>query len=240
VVAFAPALSGGVNIPQIAARISYDYFFDRALIKNTLDAAVRRALYKSGSIVFQIARRSIKRQGMALPRLKVMRDNPGISIGQLITRTETTDRRSHRALIKRLRQIQAREPSAPNTPPHTHRGNLRDRPGIVYAFDPTSESVVIGESDPSISWLASLHEFGGSQPMQGWAWVPRYPRYQNAIIGWWRVGQHPQRTSLWEPTAFRERRVYPARPYMRPAIARAIASRDIVKQFQNQFRVGGL
>lgn len=229
------------KMPGIPSAINYDYFFDRAAIQKRMDAATHKALYRSGSIVMQIARRSITRMGMAKPKLKIMNENPDASLRDLIWRTEATgDKRNNRALRERLLQIQAKAASQPGTPPHTHKGNLRDKPGIVYAFDPISESVVIGQGSPSIAWLASLHEFGGTEQMRGWAWIPRWPRsYRAGIIGYWRVGREPKRKDRWEPTRFFESVPYPDRPYMRPAIAKAIASKDIVKQFANRFRVGG-
>jgi hypothetical protein len=237
-----PGVSLSFQAPRIPVSISYKYFFDRQLVKNTLQKAVHAALYKSGSIVMQTARRSIKRRGMARPKLKVMRENPDASLRDLIAMSEASGRRRDANQLRiRLRQIVAKDKSLPGSPPHTHKGNLRDKPGIVYAFDPTSESVVVGQGSPSIAWLASLHEFGGRETMQGWAWLPRWKRsYRAGIIGYWRVGTTPKNSSRWAQTKFRETFAYPARPYMRPAIARAIATRDIVKQFENKFRVGGV
>jgi hypothetical protein len=233
------SLNAGAKIP---AGINYEYFFDRSRVINAMSKAKRAALYKGGSVVMQIARRSITRMGMARPKLKVMTENPDQSIRDLIGMSEASgNRRQANQLRERLLQIQARRPSDPGTPPHTHRGNLRDRPGIVYAYDPTSESVVVGQGSPSIAWLAALHEFGGTEQMIGWAWIPRWPRsYRAGIIGYWRVGRSPKRLNRWEQTSFRENIPYPERPYMRPAFAKAISTGRIAKEFANRFKVGGL
>lgn len=245
--ALIPSMSGGIPGVSLGAdirvpvSINYKYFFDKPRVINAMSKTKRLALYKAGSVVFQIARRSIKRMGMAKPRLRVMTENPDMSLRELIGMSEAGgNRRQANQLRRRLVEIQAKAPSQPGTPPHTHRGNLRDKPGIVYAFDPTTESVVVGQGSPSIAWLASLHEFGGSEDMVGWAWIPRWRgSYRAGIIGWWRVGRSPQNTSRWEQTRFRERHPYPARPYMRPAFAKAIASGRIPAEFRNRFRVGG-
>lgn len=245
--ALLPSMSGGIPGVQlggqvrIPAGINYDYFFDRARVINAMDKAKRAALYKAGSVVMQIARRSIKRMGMAKPRLKVMTENPDASIRDLIGMSESSgNKRQANQLRRRLMEIRAKVASQPGTPPHTHMGNLRDKPGIVYAWDPGSESVVVGQGVPSAAWLASLHEFGGSEDMVGWAWIPRWKgSYRTGIIGWWRVGRGPRKTNRWEQTRFRERKPYPARPYIRPAFAKAIASGRIPAEFRNRFRVGG-
>jgi hypothetical protein len=225
------------GLPRIPTRINFDYFFDRELVKRSLDQMTYKALYRGGSVVMQIARRSIEKRGMARPKLKVMTDNPDMSLRSLIVMT-AGNKRTQNKLRQRLLEIQTKPPSAPGTPPHTHTGIFRR--DIVYAYDPTSESVVIGQHMDGGAWLASLHEFGGSEEMQGWAWIPKWPRsYRAGIIGYWRVGTHPKNVRRWEPTRFRETFRYPARPYMRPAIKRAIETRDILKQFENRFRVGG-
>ena len=233
----------GLNVSAgIPVKINYEYFFDRSRVINAMSKAKRAALYKGGSVVMQIARRSIKRQGMARPKLRVMTENPDQSIRDLIGMSEASgNRRQANQLRRRLLEIQAKAPSDPGTPPHTHMGNLRDKPGIVYAYDPTSESVVVGQGSPSIAWLAALHEFGGTEQMVGWAWIPRWPRsYRAGIIGYWRIGRSPKRANRWEQTSFRENVPYPERPYMRPAFAKAISTGRIAKEFANRFRVGGL
>lgn len=245
--ALLPSMGGGIpgvsigGPIRIPTSINYKYFFDRSSVINAMDKAKRKALVRSGLAVMQIARRSIKRMGMAKPELKVMEENPDSSLRDLIGMSEASgNRRNANALRRRLLEIKAKAPSPPGTPPHTHRGNLRDKPGIVFAYDPGSESVVVGQGSPSAAWLASLHEFGGSEDMVAWAWIPRWRgSYRSGILGWWRVGRGPRNASRWEQTRFRERRPYPARPYMRPAFAKAIASGRIASEFRNRFRVGG-
>lgn len=229
-------LSGGMSIPT---RINYEYFFDRSRVINAMDAATRRSLQKAGSVVFQIARRSIKRKGLAHPTLvKARKEYAGMGVRDIIAAAETGGRkRLASSLKRRMLEIRAKAPSAPGTPPHTHLGNLRDKPGIVYAYDPTTESVVVGQSEPTIAWLAALHEYGGQEDMVGWAWIPRWKgSYRAGIIGYWRVGRQPRKRDRWEQTSFRKTVDYPARPYMRPAFAKAVATNRIPEQFRNSFR----
>jgi len=195
------------------------------------------ALYRAGSVVMQIARRSIRRMGLARPRLQIMQENPGVPLRTLIA-DPATPRRTRNRLRQRLNEIGARPPSAPGTPPHTHTGIFRR--GITYAYDQSTESVVIGQTLEGGNWLAALHEFGGYQRMQGWAWIPRYPRYTRGIILWQREGRSPRNTSRWAPTGLRQTMLYPERPYMLPAMERAVASGRIAQEFAGRFRRGGL
>lgn len=228
------SLGGGAPIPM---RVDFRFFFDRPKVQNALSRMEHKALYKAGSVVMQLARRSITKKGMAKPKLKVQKENPNVTMRELIGR-EPPNSRNRRQLMKRLLEIQAKPASQPGTPPHTHTGIFRR--DIVYAFDSGSSSVVIGQFMQGGAWLASLHEFGGTEQLQGWAWVPRWSgSYRAGIIGYWRTGRRPRNTSRWAQTSFRKTAVYPARPYMRPAMDRAIASGRIAEQFRNRFKVGG-
>lgn len=232
----APGLS--LNVPSIPTRINVDFFFDRATVRNAISRTKHQALYRAGSVVMQMARRSIAKKGMAKPQLKVMQENPGVPLRQLLKNDQIPNRTRSR-IRERLVEIQEKRASDPGSPPFTHTGIFRR--GITYQFDPSTESVVVGQTLPGGAWLASLHEFGGSQQMTGWAYSPRFPRsYKSGIIGWWRVGRSPRNKSRWVQTSFRESKPYPARPYMQPAMLRAAQSGRIAKEFANRFKVGGL
>lgn len=229
--------------PRIPVRINYDFFFNRDTVRNALDKATHQALVKGGLAVMQIARRSIKRRGLANEKLqKLRKGSEGVRTFELLERERTSgDKKRARWANKVITEIRTKTPSVAPNPPFTHLGNLRDKPGIVFAWDPISTSVVIGQSARGISWLASLHEFGGTEEQQAWAFVPPKSRpWKFGILGWWRVGNRPRVVSRWEPTQMRRTAPYPARPYMRPAIDRAVATRDILKPFANRFRIGGL
>lgn len=221
-------------------RISFDFFFDRPAVQNALNKATHRGLYKSGSVVMQIARRSIKKMGMAKPKLAVMRQHPDLTLRQLHNMKGVT-KRTQQKIQERIFEIKYRPPSQAGTPPHTHLGTLRN--SIVFAYDPSSQSVVVGGFMDGIPRIVSLHEFGGMQTMQAWSWVPdNNGRNYRGLIGWWPLGRRPRlRANRWQEMGaqWRETFDYPARPYMRPAMFEAIRRNDIVRQFADRMRLGG-
>lgn len=244
-------LGFSLNVPQIPCGVNVDYFFDRAAVRQALGEMKAKAFYQAGRVVFQLARRSIVRKGMARPKLKVMKTYSNMSL-RSISRLDLmkgsksqggkiteSDRRK---VLERIAQIKEQKPSSPGSPPFTHRGNLRDKPGIVFALGESRESVVIGPMlvDANMTRIAYLHEFGGSQRMRAWMWVPRWPRsYRTGIVGHWPVGSRPAKGERWAMTETIGTFRYPARPYMRPAMMRAIESGRIAKEFENKFSVGG-
>jgi hypothetical protein len=54
---------------------------------------------------------------------------------------------------------QSPKPSAPGTPPHTRRGQIKR--AVVYAVEKDRQSVVIGPSADLVGTSAVAHEFGG-------------------------------------------------------------------------------
>jgi len=234
-----PLLSGiSTKMPGIPMRISFDYFLDREDVIQRIGKAKAKRLRAVGYKVMQLARRSIRKMGFAKPKLRVMQQNPNASLAQLLRRPDI-NKRTKDKISERIFEIKFKPPSPPGTPPHTHTGVMRR--DIVFAYDFTAESVVVGSFMRGGAWLASLHEFSGSVQMQAWAYVPQYHRSMNyGILAWKRIGAAPRNRNRWEPTSFRETFHYPARPYMRPAMHKAISSGAIPKEFANMFRVGGL
>jgi len=237
-------LSGGSNplgmgltpsIPGIPTRIKFDFFFDRANVQKALGKATYQGLLKVGFVVRDISHKSIKRVGAARPELKVMRANPDATLKQLLARSDIS-KRSKRQIQARLAEIVRKDASTPPEPPHTHTGMLRN--SIVFAYDQSSESVVVGPFMAGAEYIAALHEHGGTQRMAAWAWIPKYPRMNKGILSWYRVGKGPRRTANWQLTSFRRTFNYPQRPFMVPAMNKAIASGKIASQFANRFRSG--
>jgi hypothetical protein len=70
----------------------------------------------------QISRRSIKKMGMTKPQLKVMRANPGVSLRQLMSRSDINDR-TKRKIAQRLYEIKFKPASIAPHQPHTHAVN---------------------------------------------------------------------------------------------------------------------
>jgi hypothetical protein len=225
-------LSGSMGIP---VRINFDFFFDRASVQAALDKAIYRGLYRAGSVVMQISRRSIKKMGMAKPKLRVMRANPDSTLRQLLARSDISTR-TKRKISDRLFEIRFKPPSQAGTPPHTHAGTLRR--SITYQYDPSTESVVVGAFMDGAPYIASLHEHGGTQQMAAWAWIPRYDRGYKGILSWYRVGKGPKSKANWRITSFRQTFPYPQRPFMFPAMLEGVRRGRIAQEFAGRFRSG--
>ena len=221
-----------VRIPSPQLRIEFRSFFDRKAVVDRLGREKVKSLKRAGYKTMQIARRSITKQGMAKPQLRVMKENPGKTLDQIVSMPGLS-KRSREAALKRLREVQSPEASNPGSPPFTHTGMFRNH--IVFHFDAASESVVVGQAMPRGDWLANLHEFGGVQSVKAWALVPKYQPYRSPILTFMRAGRSPKNASRWRQTTIRDMRRYPARPYMRPAVLTAASSGAIV----NSFRMGG-
>jgi len=225
-------LSGSMGIPM---RINFDFFFDRASVQKALDRAIYWGLYRAGSVVMQISRRSIIKKGMAKPQLKVMRANPDSTLRQLLARNDISTR-TKRKISERLYEIRFKPPSQAGTPPHTHAGTLRR--SITYQYDPSTESVVVGAFMDGAPYIASLHVHGGTQQMAAWAWIPRYDRGYKGILAWYRVGKGPRSKANWQITSFRKTFPYPQRPFMFPAMLEGVRRGRIAQEFAGRFRSG--
>jgi hypothetical protein len=126
------------DIGGVVAAIDVDWFFDRPRVQAATDRATRKTLTLAGKIVRDKTKQGIRKLGIARTR-------------QLT---------SVRGRARVAAEIAGRPASAPGTPPHTHTGFFRK--WIVYAYDPSRRSVVIGAMKSN--WLYDLHEFGGRHP----------------------------------------------------------------------------
>jgi hypothetical protein len=228
---------GGFRIPKVAMRVSVNYFFDRAEVKNALTAMQYKALTKGSLRVKDYAKKSIKKRGRARPRLKVMKENPGVSL-QAIAKMPGISNRTRRAVLQRLWEIERKPPSPPGTPPHTHVPSshmLGFRRNLWNFFDPTSASAVVGPSKKG-KMIPYLHEFGGSVQMKTWVFRPRWEGMREPIV--WRraADEKPKNASRWMVAPGTESVQYPARPYMYPALLKAIQRGDLAKAFGGQFQ----
>lgn len=223
----------------VPMRIKFDYFLDRAVVKSMLDEKTRRSLIRCGLVIMQNARRSIQKMGAAKPELKAMKANPRMSLKDLANST-SLNKKTRAAVQQRIQEIKFREASKPGTPPNTHTGAMRN--SIVFAYDPGSQSVVVGGFMRGIENILALHEFGGMQTMQAWAWVPGEGRTYSGLVGWWAIGRRPRlNSSKWQPmgSQWRDTFNYPARPYMKPAMFKAIKEKALVRQFAGRMRASG-
>jgi hypothetical protein len=234
---FGAALSGGFRIPSISLRVSTSFFFDRDAVKSSLSAMELKALSKGSMRIKDYAKRSIRKMGAGRPRLKIMKDNPGVALAALASRP-TTSQRTRRTLQTRIMEIQTRPPSRPGTPPHTHvpySHMLGFRRNLWNYFDPQTRSAVVGPSKKG-KMLPYLHEFGGTQTLSVWVFRNRYPGGQ-VITRTGATGDRPRNSAMWQVTSQRRTVTYPERPFMHPAMMRAVANGDLAKAFGGQFSV---
>ena len=82
---------------------------------------------------------------------------------------------------------QSPKPSAPGTPPHTRRGQIKR--AILYAVEKDRQSVVIGPSAEIVGDSASAHEFGGRYKRE------RFPK--RPFMGPALKETQPQLPSIW-------------------------------------------
>jgi len=236
------ALLDSIQAGEVPVKIDFKFFFDKAGVAAGISKKKKAGLYKAGSVVMQIARRSIKKMGMAKPKLKVMTQHPKMPLSVIVDAYGRSSKISRMIIAdkiqQRINEIKFRPPSQPGTPPHTHGGQLRN--SITYAYSPSTESVVVGGFMQGIPRIVSLHEFGGTQVMRAWAWIPRKTdRLSPGIIGWWPVGKKPRlRSNRWELMGSQWTRTfdYPARPYMKPALMEGIRRGRIPAGFGNSVR----
>lgn len=181
-------------------------FFDRPLVMRSMDAASRSALSRAGGYVRKTARNSMRPS--AVPRRQ-----PGgrryvrDADGQIVYDRRFVWRKVEGGLIRYP------APSKPGEPPNRHSNPLLHR-FTFYAFDPASRSVVVGPSRLGRSTAPEVLEYGGSAVSETPVFDPKKKTWRRA-----------------------RRRVYvPARPFMRPALARAIAAGVVPGYYRNAMR----
>jgi hypothetical protein len=116
---------------QATFRPAKDFFFDRQRVIDSLDKAKRSRLARQGAIVRTFAKRSIR------PARRR-------SLGSM-TEDEQTAYKIRSRIAAAEGQPKPKLPfasSEPGKPPRNRTGLLRDK--ILFAYDPNSESVVVG------------------------------------------------------------------------------------------------
>ena len=136
------------KLPSLPTHIKVDMFFDRKAVKDALTAMEYRGLTKASLLVRRNAQKSIQKQGMAKPVLKVMKTYPGMNLSQIAKLQLASAERQgvqrdsrgrylkgsgavrsingqitakdRQAAIDRIREIKRRPPSPAGSPPHTH------------------------------------------------------------------------------------------------------------------------
>jgi hypothetical protein len=242
---------GGFRIPRVAFAAKVENFFDREKVIKAIDKMNYRALMKGSARVKDHARKSIRKMGLARPKLKVMKKFPNVPLAVLANprkrknfeyfNYEVTER-DRRAVMERARQIRDRPASQPGTPPHTHvpwGHMLGFRRNLWNYFDPSTKSAVAGPSHKGRR-LPYLHEFGGTVRRNYWMFQQEIPNRRGMMVApiFWSLpeGTEPRNRNRWERTPQFDVAKYPARPFMAPAMRKAIARGDIKYAFMGQFR----
>lgn len=224
------------RVPSVPTTINVNMFFDRAAVKNALTAMEYQSLSKAGMIVKDAAKQSIKKMGLARPKLVEQRANPGMRLSEILART--TNRKRKAIIIERIRQIKTRPPSPAGSPPHTHvpwKHMLGLRRVLLNGYDKTTHSAVAGPAKRGDDWtIPRLHEFGGSKGLKEYVLTPKYPRYTKPIIKW--VGLRDDPGNGWIATGRSKLSQYPPRPYMGPALRKVRPK--LAKLFQGAFSAG--
>ena len=258
----------GVRVPGIPTRVTVDMFFDRAAIKAALSQIEYDGLSKASMRVKDYAKQSIKKRGMARPQLKIMKDNPGKTLGELAA-MPGVPARVQRQLRQRISEIVSPKGSPAGTPPFTHvpYGHMLGfRRNLYNAYDIRTGTAVVGPSKKGVQWgLPHLHEVGAKIEKTAWELNYKYPlvgkktldrivrdsrgdssrwrgQYEKAravkrVFRWLPTGKKPFNAAKWRPTNLTRLFPYPKRPFMRPALNKAIANGDIKKAFQSRVRV---
>lgn len=223
---------GGASFPgmtgfRLVPEVKISTFFDRTDVLAALTKMEFRALTRASLLVRRTAQKSIKKMGMAKPKLRVTAAYPDMKLKEIVrlpTAARTgggrVSKRDRAAAIKRIQEIKAKDPSPAGTPPNTHvpfGHMLGFRRNLYNAYDSSTHSAVVGPSKKGRDWqIPQLHEFGGTRRLVGYVWRPRWERYTKPIVRW--VSPMTTMGDDWIPLGKTKNVSYPARPYMRPAL----------------------
>jgi hypothetical protein len=210
-------------------------FFDRQAVKDALRYMNYHGLWRASVAVRRIAQKSIKQKGLAKPLPKIATLNQGVPLNTLIN-SPAISSRAKGALIKRIQEIQNPKGSPAGTPPFTHVPGghmLGFRRNLYNAFDSNTQSAVIGPSKKGKQWsIPGLHEFGGVKRLR--AWMYRSKWMKEPLVKWFPEEEAPE-SSLWVPMKKTRAMHYPKRPFMNPALKKAIQSGKVAAAFRNSF-----
>jgi hypothetical protein len=232
-----PQVNVGMFFDKAAVNSALNKMERRALSRASL--VVRRAAQKSIKKM-GMAKRPLKVVGLnagiglsdiaKLPALTpamagVQRDSRGRIVrgsGSMRSRQGLITEGDRRKVLDRLKEIRSRKGSPAGSPPFTHVASghpLGFRTNIYNAFDPTSRAGVAGPLRRGSSWwIPQLHEFGGSSTLHAYALNTKYDGSARPPIITW-VGKGTNLGSQWMPLGKSKTVTYPARPFMRPALA---------------------
>jgi hypothetical protein len=207
-------------------------FFDRPEVTKAIGKARAATLRQSGGYIRKTARSLIKKVGKA-------RKPP-----KQFTRT----RRVSKAWQRWTEEFEHRPASPPGTPPYTHTsGNYGLRSSILFAYERSTQGVVVGPAASIADQIGQTHEKGGLEFDNAPNRNRRRPNWKlevgghgpilldhttgNAIYAKLHTPAQVTR-SKWlariidkdsfKPRAANRARKYPPRPFMAPAFAAAV------------------
>lgn len=227
----------GMTVPGLHIRVRVDQFFDKPGTISALTKMERVAYSRASLKVKDYARKSIHKRGLAKPRLAIQRAYPGMRLSD-IARQPGVGARQRQRIIERVQEIKMRPPSPAGTPPHTHvpYGHMLGfRRNLYNAYDTGMKAAVIGPSKKGDKWgLPHLHEFGGTQTLSLWTLKHKWPLTKKGpIVMWIGQGQRPKQPQNWIALPQSRPAPYPRRPFMRPALERAVRDGSIARAFAN-------
>lgn len=220
-------------------------FFDKDGVKGVLSEMERKALSKASLVIKDRAFRIIKKVGLSRIPRKLQEKYPGAGPTALLGMGLITTKERDRI----IREVQFPPSSPPGTPPYTHTpysghqaSYLGFRRNLWNFYDASTHAGVVGPSKKG-RMIPYLHEFGGSQRLRTWVWIPqkftKNGRMRKPIVMKLPVGQSPSDITKWRPTAMMDSVIYPARPFMQPAMDFCIANGSIARAFGGTFRKTG-
>lgn len=214
-------------------------FFDRAKVRRMLERANYEALRKAGMDLRQASRKGI---GSTAPK-RTKAGQREVRAGAVIEFVG--------GLYRDLTMLGSGKPRAAGRPPKSWAPRRWLYNDVMYFWDNTSKSVVIGPL--KAGWLARLHEFGGSLTLTAWRIgvaaafraknardagqpIPRRAngQYDYGAILWTHKGFRGAKN--WERTTITRVARYPKRPFMQGAAGVQKALARVFSRFRDTIR----
>ena len=230
------------NIPAVGMRASTSMFFDREAVQAAMSEMDLKALSKASMLVKDRARRIIKKRGLSRIPRTLQERYPGAGP----TALQAMGVISPRARDVIIREVQFPPASPPGSPPFTHTpysghqaSFLGFRRNLWNYYDSQTHSAVAGPSKKG-RMLPYLHEFGGTVRLRTWVYIPQIKTksggMRRPITMKLPTGQRPNNITHWRPMSRQIVTVYPARPFMKPAMDFCVANGSIARAFKGSFR----
>jgi len=241
---------GGGSV-RLIPEVRVSMFFDRSSVKNAMTKAEHKALSRASLLVRRTAQKSIRKMGMAKPKLAIMNAYSGMNLSQISrlpgasteragtardsrgrflkgsgarrSRDGRITERDRQKVIQRVREMKTKPPSAPGTPPHTHVPF-----GHMLGFRRNLYNAYDSQTHSAV--------VGPSKKGQDWQ-APQLHEFGGSkrLVGYvWRpkyerynkpivrwVSPGTKLGDQWIPLGKSKTSSYPPRPFMRPALEKS-------------------